>query len=433
MSAVCLYLGFISLVIGYENIALNKPAHQMYRYTRLSVALTEASNAVDGLKSNLSVWGEQCVISGEAKQTATWWVNLTNILSIHHVTIYYRTGNAPWGPSNGFTKRFLGFSLYVLNTTKKSEGSLCFKDTHFTLSTIPAVFNTTCPVHGQYVIYYNERLSGANYPDDYSQYAHNELSEVEVFGCKTPAYYGSNCDFPCPDPNCHLCHIEPGTCNGCKPGYQGHQCELDCPYGYFGQDCASNCSSTCTGCNNVNGSCDRGCHPGWMGDYCQQPCEDGRYGTECSKVCGTCFQLKNCHHINGSCMNGCDRGFDGMFCKKSCLHGYYGYDCNNTCNGACKGCDAVYGLCNDGCMPGWKGDYCQEECDKTYGPGCAETCGHCFDSKPCHHINGSCVNGCAPGFLGDTCMKACDNAYGLGCREPCGNRRRSPFNEAPVR
>ena len=45
------------------------------------------------------------------------------------------------------------------------------------------------------------------------------------------------------------------------------------------------------------------------------------------------------------------------------------------------------------------------ECDKTYGPGCTETCGHCFDSKPCHHINGSCVNGCAPGFLGDTCIK----------------------------
>lgn len=86
------------------------------------------------------------------------------------------------GSSNGFTKRFLGFSLYVSNTTKKSEGSLCFKDTNFTLSTIPAVFNTTCPVHGQYVIYYNERLQGVTYPHGYSQYAFNELCEVEVFG-----------------------------------------------------------------------------------------------------------------------------------------------------------------------------------------------------------------------------------------------------------
>ena len=86
------------------------------------------------------------------------------------------------GSSNGFTMRFLGFSLYVSNTTKKSEGSLCFKDTNFTLSTIPAVFNTTCPVHGQYVIYYNERLQGVTYPHGYSQYAFNELCEVEVFG-----------------------------------------------------------------------------------------------------------------------------------------------------------------------------------------------------------------------------------------------------------
>lgn len=39
-----------------------------------------------------------------------------------------------------------------------------------------------CPVHGQYVIYYNERLPGVTYPDDYSQYAYNELCEVEVFG-----------------------------------------------------------------------------------------------------------------------------------------------------------------------------------------------------------------------------------------------------------
>lgn len=89
------------------------------------------------------------------------------------------------GPRNGFTPRFLGFSLYVSNTTDISKGTLCYKDTGYRLDTIPAVFNTTCPVHGQYVIYHNERLSGVVYPGGYSKYAFNELCEVEVFGKST--------------------------------------------------------------------------------------------------------------------------------------------------------------------------------------------------------------------------------------------------------
>ena len=76
----------------------------------------------------------------------------------------------------------MGFSLYVSNTTERSEGILCFEDINFNLSTIPAVFNITCSVHGQYVIYYNERLEGVTYPDGYSTNAFNELCEVEVFG-----------------------------------------------------------------------------------------------------------------------------------------------------------------------------------------------------------------------------------------------------------
>lgn len=81
-----------------------------------------------------------------------------------------------------YTPSFLGFSVYVSNTTKKSEGVLCFKDTTFTTRNIPAVFTTNCTVHGQYVIYYNERLSGATYPDTYIPLAENNVCEVEVYG-----------------------------------------------------------------------------------------------------------------------------------------------------------------------------------------------------------------------------------------------------------
>ena len=83
---------------------------------------------------------------------------------------------------NSNTFKALGFSVYVSNTTDISNGTLCFKDTAFNSSTIPAVLNITCSVHGQYVIYYNERLQGVTYPDEYSTFAWNALCEVEVYG-----------------------------------------------------------------------------------------------------------------------------------------------------------------------------------------------------------------------------------------------------------
>ena len=44
------------------------------------------------------------------------------------------------------------------------------------------MFNITCLYHGQYVIYYNERLNDLLYPKDYSAFAYNDLCEFEVYG-----------------------------------------------------------------------------------------------------------------------------------------------------------------------------------------------------------------------------------------------------------
>lgn len=83
--------------------------------------------------------------------------------------------------NNIFTERFLGFSVYVSNTTSKEDGVLCFRDTIYTRTTIPNQMNITCVTHGRYVIYYNNRTS-LLYPSDYSQYAYTELCEIEVYG-----------------------------------------------------------------------------------------------------------------------------------------------------------------------------------------------------------------------------------------------------------
>ncbi|XP_065943696.1 uncharacterized protein [Magallana gigas] len=253
----------------WVNVALNKPAYQQYQY-QPGDDRYDANNVVDGRKSDLSRDGGQCAVS-YGKQTATWWVNMTTIHSIHHITIYFRTNNKPLGPSNYLTKYVLGFSVYVSNTTDKLQGTLCYKDDNFTLDTIPAVFTTACPVHGQYVIFYNERRPGTIYPGDYSKYVFSDLCEVEVYGCPTSGYFGFNCSVPCPDVNCQYCHIETGTCHGCKTGYRSYRCEL--------------------------------------------ACDKGSYGSQCKEICGHCRDTDQCSNINGTCLTGCDAGYQGDLCK----------------------------------------------------------------------------------------------------------------------
>ena len=82
---------------------------------------------------------------------------------------------------NPYIARFLGFSVYLSNTTNYEDGVLCVEDSQYTRSSIPNPVYISCPYNGRYVIYYNNRTQ-SSIPDGYSEYAFNELCELEVYG-----------------------------------------------------------------------------------------------------------------------------------------------------------------------------------------------------------------------------------------------------------
>ncbi|XP_078328402.1 uncharacterized protein LOC144623721 isoform X1 [Crassostrea virginica] len=253
-------------VQAYENFALHLPAWQSstaWSYT--------ADRAVDGRYTDLRWSGGQCAAS-DGEQTAEWRVDLEGLRSINYVVIQYVTDNIVWDEYNWFSSYFLGFSVYISNTTNKEDGVLCFKDTNYTRATIPNPVNISCPYHGRYVIYYNNRTHPP-FPEGYSDYSDTDLCEVEVYGCPSPGYYGENCSLECPQ-NCQdgYCDIVEGTCFGCAHRYIGPRCQ-DCPEGLYGLKCLQNCSMTCGypgTCNMMTGHCHGGCQVGWTGAMCEK-------------------------------------------------------------------------------------------------------------------------------------------------------------------
>nr|XP_022310759.1 cell death abnormality protein 1-like [Crassostrea virginica] len=295
---------------AYENLALHQPTWQSSTFTLESIpgVSNTADRAVDGQYTG------ECAVSFRG-QTAEWRVDLGALKNIHHVFIQYATINITWDENNPFTNFFLGFSVYISNATNKENGVLCFRDTNYTNATIPNPVNITCPYHGRYIIYYNNRTHPP-YPEGYSKYACHLLCEVEVYGCDVNTY-GVDCK----------------RCGNCSGGAQ---------------------------CDHVTGTCPNGCDPGMYGDECDRECVNKTYGMECKEQCGNCSNGEPCHHVDGSCRYGCDVGVHGRTCDEACQPGRYGINCATLCGPNCQGCNRFTGVCEFGCLPGWTGPSCEK-------------------------------------------------------------------------
>nr|XP_022310196.1 protein draper-like isoform X2 [Crassostrea virginica] len=341
-TCIILYLPLITVhVCALENLALNKTVWEDRPWGDATVGW-RGDKAVDGLYTNRSANGGQCVIPENGRRTATWRVDLGGVVSISHIDIYYRTGNKD---PPAFTGRMAGFFLYVSNTTSREDGHLCFHEIQTVNTTPSADQKINCSVYGRYVFYYNERLPNVMYPSYYSKFAFYELCELEAYGSANfqPCYSGALFV---------KCNATLHTCTCCSQ------------VGVYGLDCNKPCPANCQEwrCDVNTGHC-LGCRSGYQGLTCGQVCNRGFFGDGCSRSCGNCRNKQTCHHINGSCINGCDEGLKGWNCTTKCDPGFYGKHCINNCSENCNvtgSCDRFFGACEGGCKPGWTGKACKQ-------------------------------------------------------------------------
>ncbi|XP_069126190.1 protein draper-like [Argopecten irradians] len=351
-----------------------------------------------------------------------WWeVDLGGVKQIQTINIVYR---------QLYIFRMSGFYLYVSNSSVAHNihqvlrtAHLCYHDHGPGLPSY--IQSLSCPVSGQYVIFYNRRPADYE-PRDAMYYnkttAVIELCEVQVLGACTNHTFGRDCTQTCHCANSD-CDGRTGVCKlpGCTEGWRGQTCSQACTNHTYGRDCTQTCHCAYSDCDRRTGVCNvPGCTEGWRADMCSQACTNHTFGQDCTQTC-QCAN-SDCDRRTGVCkVPGCMEGWRGDSCSQACTNHTFGQDCNQTCHCANSDCDRRTGVCKvPGCMEGWRGDTCNQECQYDhFGDNCSKVC-HC-QVPGCDHVSGLCFHvGCQKGWSGPTCSKRCiGKTFGRDCIQTC--------------
>ncbi|XP_062588632.1 uncharacterized protein LOC134250297 isoform X3 [Saccostrea cucullata] len=202
--------------------------------------------------------------------------------------------------------------------------------------------------------------------------------------------YGVQCELTCPE-SCggkKACDKDKGRCDECGAGRYGENCT---------QLCSKNCISDI--CRR-DGECIGGCKEGWLGLNCSMECSE-KYCSECitsgsGVLCNKCddgYYLdteKKCQSCSSNCLS-CDGESKCTRCKPT-FTGDLCEECSKNCiNNLCN----MDGICTYGCNNRKHGVGCSE--------GCRENCEHCYDYYNCTE--------CSPGYFGRYCWSCIQNCY----------------------
>ena len=94
-------------------------AHQKPTWQSSTLGAHSSHRAVDGRKSDFSEAGNQCALSRDYKDTATWFVDLETIQNINQIKIYPRTEGRQWSKLNMFCRTEINGFNDILITRKQ--------------------------------------------------------------------------------------------------------------------------------------------------------------------------------------------------------------------------------------------------------------------------------------------------------------------------